>query len=76
MVSSCQCGRLKEQLSQGLSEIIKQQPEELSEENVPKQSSGTFQFSRADGSAHPALSTTVTRCPGRCLYCRMWLGTG
>ena len=39
---------LKEQLSQVLSEIIKQQPQELPEENAPKQSSGTFQFSSAD----------------------------
>ncbi len=38
-----------------LKTVIKQQPEELPEENVPKHSSGTFQFSRAYGSAHPAL---------------------
>ncbi len=63
-------------LLRSLKTVIKQQPEELPEENVPKHSSGTFQISRAYGSAHPALSTTVTLCPGRCLCCRTWLGTG
>jgi len=55
--------------------VIKQQPEELPEENVPKHNSGTFKSAEQTARTPRSLNYGDTM-PRKCLCCRTWLDTG